>query len=103
MFKFIKKNKEQDIFLNYVSRVALPGFLEGKTEYVSILQGVFTIKEAKHYHIEVAKAYEHLLSHITVKQLIRLEENCRRHIDVEWNVPWWGIKWNHADIIAKNV
>ena len=102
MFKFIKKNKEQDIFLNYVSRVALPGFLEGKTEYVSILQGVFTIKEAKHYHIEVAKAYEHLLSHTTVKQLIQLEENCRRHVDVEWNVPWWGIEWNHADMSRKN-
>lgn len=95
---FLKKNKEQDYFLDYVSRVALPGLLEGKTEYISILQGVFTIQEAEHYHMEVAKAYENLLSGSTVKQLIRLEENSRRHIDVEWNVPWWGIEWSHADM-----
>ena len=44
MKHFLKKNKEQDYFLDYVSRVALPGFLEGKTEYISTLQGVFTIQ-----------------------------------------------------------
>lgn len=101
MKHFLKKNKEQDYFLDYVSRVALPGFLEGRTEYISILQGVFTIQEAKHYHIEVAKAYENLLCHTMVKQLIRLEENCRRRIDVEWNVPWWGIEWNHTDMSRR--
>ena len=103
MKHFLKKNKEQDYFLDYVSRVALPGFPEGKTEYISILQGVFTIQEARNYHIEVAKAYENLLRCITVKQLIRLEKNCRRRIDVEWNVPWWGIEWNHTDMLRKNL
>lgn len=101
MKNFLKRNKQQDYFLNYVSRVALPGFLEGKTEYISILQGVFTIQEARHFHIEVAKAYENLLCRTTVKQLIRLEENCRRHIDVEWNVPWWGIEWNHTNMLRE--
>ena len=98
MKNFLRRNKEQDYFLNYVSRVALPGFLEGKTEYISILQGVFAIQGARYFHIAVAKAYENLLRRTTVKQLIRLEENCRRHIDVEWNVPWWGIEWNHTNM-----
>ena len=101
MKHFLKKNKEQDYFLDYVSRVALPGLLDGKTEYISILQGVFTIQDAKDYHIEVAKAYVNLLHRTTVKQLIRLEENSRRHIDTEWNAPWWGIEWDHTDMSRK--
>ncbi len=67
LFKNRQKNSGQEQYLDFVSRIALPAFKQGKIGYVNFLQRVFTIKDAKNYHIEVAEAFTELLTHTSVK------------------------------------
>lgn len=83
---FQKKNPNKDYFMDFVSRIALPSFCEGKLSYARILQGVFIYDDALHYHIEAANAYTKLLAHCTAKQLISIEENCRHYLEYyDWD------------------
>ena len=72
MFEFWKKknSKKEDTekYLDYVSRTALPGVKEGNVVYLNSLQRIFTIKEARHYHIEATDSFLVLFNGISAKK-----------------------------------
>lgn len=80
--------------MDFVTRVALPALQNGNIGYVNFLQRIFTIKEAKHYHIEVANVFVELLAHTSAKELIHLDEKCRYYNIYEgYTINWWDIDW----------
>lgn len=90
-FEKEQKYPEQEQYIDFVSRIALPALKQGNAGYVNFLLRVFTIKDAKHYHIEVADAFVKLLAHTSVKGLIRLDEQCRCYLYEEYITNWWYI------------
>lgn len=86
-----QKISEQEQYLDYVSRIALPALKQGNVSYVNFLLRVFTIKDAKQYHIEIADLFVELLAHTSVKGLIRLDEECRCYPYDVYNLNWRDI------------
>lgn len=89
MFEFLKKknDKKEDIkkYLDYVSRTALPGVKEGNVVYLNSFQRIFTIREAKLYHMEVTDSFSKLLEGKNAKSLCQLDERCRGYSQYVWN------------------
>ena len=95
VFMFCEKTKvrqmrlqhDKDIkkYLDYVSRTALPGVKEGNVVYLNSLQRIFTIREAKLYHMEVTDSFSKLLEGKNVKSLCQLDERCRGYSQYVWN------------------
>lgn len=92
--------KEKEYYIDFISKVALPSFQKGNLEYISILQRVFALNEAKGYQLAVADAYITLLSQSTVKQLLYIDENCRHYPDYyTWDASYiWKPHWENADM-----
>lgn len=87
-------------FMVYASSVALPAFRDGNLYYTRILQGVFALDNENHYQIEIANAYEQLLSKSAIKDLINIEEDCRHWL---WlyrdSIPkLWSPDWKKVDM-----
>lgn len=106
LFKRTKENKkkdDQEQYMNYVVRVAFPALRKGNIGYVDSLQRVFTIKDARHYHIEISKLFTDLFQHTSVKGLIRLDEQCRHHVYEEYawqrgDIDWYSKKLSHKEM-----
>lgn len=94
------QNTNIKYFLDFISKVALPSFQKGNIEYISVLQGVFALKDVKDYQLAVAVAYIDLLSQSTVKKLIYIEEHCRVYPAFdEWNESFtWKPCWESVDM-----
>lgn len=93
-FKNKQKKHEEEQYMDFVTRVALPALQNGNIGYVNSLQRIFTIKEAKHYHIEVANVFAELFAHTSVKELIHFDEKCRYYNMYEaYTINWWDIDW----------
>lgn len=86
-----QKISEQEQYLDYVSHIALPALKQGNVSYVNFLLRVFTIKDAKPYHIEIADLFVELLAHTSVKGLIRLDEECRCYPYDVYTLNWQDI------------
>lgn len=71
-----KQGNAQEQYMNFVARVALPALREGKVGYANSLQWVFTIRDAKHYHIEVSELFIEVLHHTSAKNRVHLDEQC---------------------------
>ncbi len=89
MYDFWKKKSskrvENEKYMEYVSRTALPGIKEGNVGFVNSLQRIFTIKDAVHYHIEAADCFLALIDGIVAKKLCQLDERCRSYSEYYWN------------------
>lgn len=94
------QNKDKEYYVDFISKVALPSFQKGNFEYISVLQRVFALEDAKDYQLAVADAYIKLLSQSTVKQLIYIEDHCRRYPAFdEWNASFmWKPHWESVDM-----
>ena len=90
MFEFWKKknSKKEDTekYLDYVSRTALPGVKEGNVVYLNSLQRIFTIKEARHYHIEATDSFLVLFNGISAKKLCQIDEKSRSYSVYYWKL-----------------
>lgn len=91
LFETKQKYPDQKQYMDFVSRIALPALNQGNVSYVNFLLRIFTIKDAKHYHIMVADAFVWLLSQTSAKALLRLDEQCRRYCSEEYTINWWYI------------
>ena len=100
---FDKDKMKKEYLMDFVSRTALSSFQEGSYSYISILQNVFALNNAKHYHIEIANAYTALLSKSTIKQLIYIEENSRHYLMYyDWNPSHlFHPRWDQVDMSRK--
>lgn len=88
LFKSKQKYSDQEQYIDFVSRIALPSLNQGNGGYVNFLMRIFTIKNAKHYHIMVADAFVKLLSQTSAKDLLRLDEQCRHYCFEEYTINW---------------
>ena len=74
---FGKKTEIEKKIISFITNDALKGFMEGRFSYLSLIFEAFTINDAIECHKEVAKKFCEFLSKISVKNLIKLSENCR--------------------------
>ena len=100
MFASQKFSPEQ-IYLNYLSTVALSEFSVDKLSSISALYTIFGLENSEHYQREAAKKLTDVLHSITIKQLIWLSEN------IEWNNEYsfeirLDIDWKNIDISRKH-
>ena len=51
------QNTNIKYLLDFISKVALPSFQKGNLEYISVLQRVFALEDARDYQLAVADAY----------------------------------------------
>lgn len=91
LFETKQKYPDQKQYLDFVSRIALPALNQGNVGYVNFLLRIFTIKDAKNYHIMVSNAFVRLLSQTSAKGLLRLDEQCRCYCCEEYTINWWYI------------
>lgn len=81
----MQEKDEREKYMDYISRLALPGIKDGELVFANSLQRLFTIKDAKHYHIEAAECFRVLLEDLTAKKLCHLDERCRSYLEYHWN------------------
>lgn len=102
-FKNTQKNREQEQYMNFAANVALPALKKGNLAYVKALLRVFTIREAKYYHIEISNVFSTLLAQTSVKNLMRFDETCRNYIYEEYIINWQDIDWKSLKLSRKNL
>lgn len=90
--KKARKDPEQEQYLNFAANIALPALKKGNLSYIKALLRVFTIKEAKHYHIETANLFVELLANTSAKNFMHFDELCRVYIYNWQNIDWKALK-----------